>query len=163
MKWLRAIVLASALLCGVEAPAQSPPREIRETVTADFVPGRNAERENPLLMGSSRIGVQTLHKGAYRDSLMRWFERFEEYVPEEKDTATFRYFRGIYGADTLCFHERRPVIVANYAGHRQLEVESLRPPYQRFLVEIDRHFIETYDLGDDTLLFTILFQTLCWC
>ena len=137
MKWLSAIALASALLCGVEAAAQSPPREIRETVTADFVPGRNAERENPLLMGSSRIGVQTLHKGAYRDSLMRWFERFEEYVPEEKDTATFRYFRGIYGADTLCFHERRPVIVANYAGHRQLEVESLRAPYQRFLVEID--------------------------
>ena len=145
MKWLRAIALASVLLCGAKALAQSPQREIRETVTADFVPGKDAARESPLLMGSSRIGVQTLHKGAYRDSLMRWFERFEEYVPEEKDTAAFRYFRGIYGADTLCFHERRPVIVADYAGRRRLEVESLLAPYQRFEVGID-------GLGEEEIL-----------
>lgn len=145
MKWLKAIALASVLLCGAKALAQSPQREIRETVTADFVPGKNAARESPLLMGSSRIGVQTLHKGAYRDSLMRWFERFEEYVPEEKDTAAFRYFRGIYGADTLCFHERRPVIVSYYAGRRTLEVESLLAPYQRFEVGID-------GLGEEEIL-----------
>jgi len=137
MKRLTAIALASVLLCGAQAPAQPPQREIRENVTADFAPNKHSTRERPLLMGSDRIGVQSLREGAYRDSLARWFDRIEEYVPEEKDTVANRYFRALYGADTLCFHERRPEFVWEYGGRTLLEVESRLAPHQRFEVEID--------------------------
>ena len=137
MKRMTVLALACVLLAGAKAPAQPPLREIRETVTDDFAPDEHSTRVSPLLMGSKRIGVQSLHEGAYRDSLARWFDRIEEYVPEEKDTVAYRYFRAIYGADTLCFHERRAEFVWTYGGHPQLEVESRVAPHQRFLVEID--------------------------
>ncbi len=135
---LATIAFAAFLLTlgGIAADAQELLPEIRETFTNDFVPQRK-DRESPLLMGSDRMGVQSLLDGAYRDSLVRRFDRIEEYVPEEKDTLAYRYFMAFFGRDTLCFKERRPVFSYDYNGKKMLEVESRQAPFQRFEVRID--------------------------
>ena len=72
MKRMTVLALACVLLAGAKAPAQPPLREIRETVTDDFAPDEHSTRVSPLLMGSKRIGVQSLHEGV-RHVLRRVF------------------------------------------------------------------------------------------
>ena len=106
-------------------------REIRETVTNDFIPSRTENGK------SRRTGVQSLACGAYRDSVTRYFDRIEEYCPDNGDTLVYRYRRVLFGQDTLCFKERRSEIIRSYGNQQILEVESRIAPHQRFKVEID--------------------------
>lgn len=103
-------------------------REIRETVTNDFASSEKA---------GGRIGVKCLAPGVYRDSLIRRIDRIEAYLPEKSDTLANRYYRAIFGGDTLCFRERKAELTYAYGGSCILEVESRRAPHQRFSVAID--------------------------
>lgn len=106
-------------------------REIRETVTNDFIPSRTTA------VKSIRTGVQSLACGEYRDSLIRHVDRIEEYHPDISDSLIYRYYRVLFGQDTLCFKERRVEIIRSHGKEQILEVESRIAPHQRFMVEID--------------------------
>lgn len=135
MKHLSKYLLSGLLLLSaVQLDAQS--REIRETVTRDFVP-TDTPMGRKSAMGSRKIGVQSLLSGAYRDSIVRYFDKIEAFCPSDKDTVVNHYYRAVFGQDTLCFRERKREIIRHYAGKPLLEVESLLAPYQRFSVEID--------------------------
>ena len=103
-------------------------RTIHETVTNDFL--------SPKQKGDG-VGVKRFAPDVYRDALARHFDRIEAYVPDKSDTLTHRYYRAIFGPDTLCFKERKAELIYTYGKHRMLEIESHQPPHQRFRVEID--------------------------
>lgn len=128
----RALKYLIAVLLALSATAlRAQQREIRETVTNDFIPSRT---EN---IKSLRTGVQSLAGGAYRDSVTRYFDRIEEYRSDDGDTLVYRYWRVLFGQDTLCIKERRSEIIRRYGSQQILEVESRIAPHQRFKVEID--------------------------
>lgn len=109
-------------------------QQIRETQTNAFAPTRSSYGTPA---GSARrIGVQSLFCGAYRDSLVRYFDRIEAY-PADRDTLAHRHYRAIFGRDTLCFKERKSEFVRPFGDRRLLEVESRVAPHQRFEAEID--------------------------
>jgi len=114
---------------------QAQQREIKETVTCDLVP-KSTKTTVPAAMGSNRFGVQSMKNGTYRDSLIRFFDKIEPYQ-QDKDTVAFRYYRAIFGNDTLCYKERKPVITTSYKNETTLEVESQKAPHQRFSVLIN--------------------------
>ena len=109
--------------------------EIKETVTSDLIP-KSSKIEVPAAMGSTRFGVQSMKRADYRDSLIRLFDRIEHYQLR-KDSAVFQSYRAIFGQDTLCYKERKPVIISRHKDTTTLEVESLKAPHQRFSVVID--------------------------
>lgn len=110
-------------------------REIRETQTNAFDPTRSSY--GTLAGSGRRTGVQSLFCGAYRDSLVRYFDRIETDHPPGRDTVVYRYYRAFFGRDTLCYKERKSEIIRLAGGKRLLEVESRVTPHQRFEVEID--------------------------
>lgn len=103
-------------------------REIQETITNDFVL-KNGKPQN--------MGVQNLAPKVYRDSLIRYFDKIEEYYPELNDTTIFRFYHAVFGNDTLSYKERKKEIFRSNGKNRLLEVESNVYPYQRFVTEID--------------------------
>ena len=126
LKYLIVVLLA---LSATTLRAQQ--REIRETVTNDFIPSRTETGK------SRRTGVQSLACGTYRDSITRYFDMIEEYRPDNGDTLIYRYYRVLFGEDTLCIKERRSKIIRRYGRQQILEVESRIAPHQRFKVAID--------------------------
>ena len=123
------------LLLTIHIVLQAQQREIKETVTCDLVP-KSSKTVVPAAMGSTRFGVQSMKNAIYQDSLIRLFDKIEPYQ-QDKDTAVFQYYRATFGNDTLCYKERKPVIITSYKGKTTLEVESLKAPHQRFSVVID--------------------------
>ena len=108
--------------------ALSQVKEIYETLTNDFV-SKNEKAQN--------IGVKSLAPTVYRDSLIKYFDRIEEYHPQLNDTLSFKFFYAIFGNDTLSFKERRKEIIRSNGKQQFLEIESEIAPYQRFKTEID--------------------------
>lgn len=123
------------LLVGLNVWAQTV--EIHETVTNFFRPTKYTPSGIPAFMDSGKVGVQSLLKGNYRDSLARRFDKIEQYYPLVKDTAVYRYYHAIFGNDTIDYSERKPVIYDDDDKHHTLEVESRMPPFQRFEAVID--------------------------
>lgn len=110
--------------------------EIRETFTCDFIPSKSiAERR--YWIDDNAVGVQSMYCGEYCDSLVRYFDSIEEYHSQAADTISHRYYRAIFGIDTLCYKERREVFYSTFAGKRIIEVESIVAPHQRFTAEIE--------------------------
>lgn len=132
---MRQLLTIISLLLALRCHAQQP--LIRETITNDFVPSRSTLRSSNYRVDEDRIGVQSMARGEYRDSIARYFDRIEEYHPMEEDTIVNRYYRVIFGQDTLCYKLRKSVIRKTYAGQTMLEVESSVAPHQRFEVAID--------------------------
>lgn len=133
MKYLLSIILP---LISVPLFAQNV--DITETFTNDFVPSKNsAQSDSRYWIDDNAVGVQSILTGDVCDQLTSYFDRIEEYHPQNADTLSNRYYRAIFGTDTLCYKERREVIISTYAGKRILEVESKVAPYQRFSVAID--------------------------
>ena len=110
--------------------------EIKETFTCDFIPSKSiAERR--YWIDDNAVGVQSMYCGEYCDSLVRYFDCIEEYHPQAADIISHRYYRAIFGIDTLCYKERREVFYSTFAGKRIIEVESIVAPHQRFVAEIE--------------------------
>ena len=82
------------------------------------------------------MGVQSMFGGVYQDSLIRYFDKIEAYHRQTKDSIRFRYYRAIFGNDTLCYKERKDFVLDSVLGKKMLEVESRKAPYQRFEVEV---------------------------
>ena len=109
-------------------------REIKEGQTHAFVPKKTLEVSS--LKGGKKMGVQSMFGGVYQDSLIRYFDKIEAYRRQTKDSIRFRYYRAIFGNDTLCYKERKDFVLDSVLGKKMLEVESRKAPYQRFEVEV---------------------------
>ena len=109
-------------------------REIKEGQTYAFVPKKTLEVAS--LKGGKQMGVQSMFNGSYQDSLIRYFDKIEAYHRQTKDSIRFRYYRAIFGHDTLCYKERKDFVLDSVLGKKMLEVESRKAPYQRFEVEV---------------------------
>lgn len=109
-------------------------REIKEGQTYAFVPKKTLEVAS--LKGGKQMGVQSMFSGSYQDSLIRYFDKIEAYHRQTKDSIRFRYYRAIFGNDTLCYKERKDFVLDSVLGKKMLEVESRKAPYQRFEVEV---------------------------
>ena len=91
--------------------------EIKETFTNDFIPSKSiAERR--YWIDDNAVGVRSMYCGEYCDSLVRYFDSIEEYHPQVVDTLSHRYYRTIFGVDTLCYKERREALYSTFAGKR---------------------------------------------
>ena len=82
--------------------------EIRECFTNDFIPS-NYVAERRYWIDNNAVGVRSMYSGEFCDSLVRYFDSIEEYHPQAADTLSHRYYRAIFGIDTLCYKERREV------------------------------------------------------
>lgn len=134
----RLLILLAMLSAVIFASAQdnhAQQLKIVEGITHSFVPKKTSPKVASL-KGGKQMGVQSMFGGVYRDSLTRYFDKIEEYNRQTGNSIRFRYYRAIFGKDTLCYEERKEVVIDSVMGKRMLEVESQKAPYQRFEVEI---------------------------
>ena len=109
--------------------------EIVEGATHAFVPTDRSPKVASL-KGAKQMGVQTMYCGAYHDSLARYFDKIEEYDSLSSDSSYCKFFRAIFGGDTLSYKQRKDIIISNRIDKKILEVESKKAPYQRFEAEV---------------------------
>ena len=129
------LVMLSAVIFASAQDNHAKQLKIVEGITHSFVPKKTSPKVASL-KGGKQMGVQSMFGGVYRDSLTRYFDKIEEYNRQTGNSIRFRYYRAIFGKDTLCYEERKEVVIDSVMGKRMLEVESQKAPYQRFEVEI---------------------------